>query len=110
MELLVIALSVSHGLDGAAVAGAGEAATDDAGAAAIAPVETEQSETATATAVKLRMKADIKLLPVIAATISPYWFQFPPRNAIVAEELQQFVEFRAILVRLWLKCRVCSTR
>jgi hypothetical protein len=61
---VVIALSVSQGLDGVLATGVGEDAADVAGAAAMATVETEQREIATAVAVRLRMKADINPTPI----------------------------------------------
>jgi len=92
-ELVVMALSVSHGFDGTAATRVAFAGTGAAGPAAIATVETEQSETATAAAVKLRKKADIKSLLRMVTMTRPFWLQFPPSNANAVGGLLQSIEF-----------------
>ena len=69
-ELVVIALNVSHGFDGTAVTGAGEAAIDESGAAAIAAVGTAYSDATTAAVVRRRTKPDMKLFPQGGARFS----------------------------------------
>ena len=104
-ELVVNALSVTHGLGGTAVTGAGAATTVVAGATAIATVETVQSETAIATTVNLRAKPNIKKIPPENASVSPFWLHFPPRNPNAATEVVAIHPIWTVFGRVWPKGR-----